>query len=106
MNDQLLAEDGPIPFSGDVTVQTAGQLWPQALAALRARSHEAIIDMEQVTALDTAGLQILLMLRRLAIASGIDFGIQRPSRAVRQILEFSGLSDLITREGPVLETAK
>jgi len=57
--------------------------------------------MQGVTALDTAGLQILLMLRRLASASGTPFSILRPSDAARQVLELCGLQDAIAPEPAV-----
>lgn len=98
MSDPVPAEEGLILLSGGVTVATAEAFWPSTLAAVRTCSREAFIDMEQVTAFDTAGLQMLLMLRRLAIASGIAFGVWRPSPVVREALQFSGLGDLIAPE--------
>jgi anti-anti-sigma factor len=99
---QVQQQDGYLQIQGEMSVQSAATLWSEAIAAVRSLGGEAILDLQQVSVFDTSGLQILLMLRRLALASGSRFCVLKPSHAVRQVLELCGLQDLIAAD---VETA-
>jgi anti-anti-sigma regulatory factor len=52
------------------------------------------LDLSQVAELDTSGLQMLLLVQRLAAADGRGFALREPSAAAREVLDLCGLTDL------------
>lgn len=59
---------------GELTIHTAAEQRARLVAALEAADGLAL-DLAQVTELDTAGLQILILLRREAAAAGKPFSL-------------------------------
>lgn len=72
---------------GEMTIYTAAAVWKQVVDALDTHTETRVLDLSQVTELDTAGLQIVLMARRLASAAGRELQIAQPSPAVSEVLE-------------------
>jgi anti-sigma B factor antagonist len=72
-----------VDLDGELTIQTAAEQCPPLLAAL-AKSNRLEIGLAGVTELDTAGLQILLAVRREAerLGGGVEF--RDPSDPVRE----------------------
>lgn len=95
MNAQVSQINGKLVVQGEMTVETAATLWPALLSAVRARGGDARLMLGEVSLIDTAGLQLLLMIHRLAAASGSTFCILAPSAAVRSSLELVGLHGFI-----------
>ncbi len=54
-----------------------------------------ILDMADVTFMDSSGLRVLIELNRRASEAGLAMIVRAPSRAVARIIEISGLSDII-----------
>jgi anti-anti-sigma factor len=52
-----------------------------------------ILDMSNVTFMDSSGLRVLLALAERGSSGGSALSIARPSRAVVRLLEISGLTD-------------
>jgi len=82
---------------GELTIYRAAELRTQLLAALDA-GRSLAIDLSGVTEIDTAGLQLLLVTARTALARGVTVQLLRPSDAVVEVLELVNL-------GAVLEAA-
>lgn len=84
---------------GEMTIYEAAGLKESLFAAVRSRSGEAKIDLSKVTEFDTAGLQMLLMAERVAIACGTKMKILNPSEGVRSTLELCRLTHLVETRG-------
>jgi anti-sigma B factor antagonist len=81
-------------YAGDLTIQAAAAAKDQLLAAARLGEPELgelQLDLSGVTELDTAGLQLLLLLRRELAAEGRTLVLARPSDAVSGALALGGL---------------
>jgi anti-anti-sigma factor len=94
--------DAPLAISGDLTVQVAADWKVQLVAALEAATTLRI-DLSEVIEMDTAGLQLLLMIHREAEAAGKPLELTGHSRAVLDVLALAhlnvDLSDTSTQVG-------
>lgn len=77
-----------------MTIYTAAALAGRVIAAVTDTSGEASLDLSQVTDIDTAGLQILLMARKLARSRG-GLALIDPSPRVEALLRLCRLEDSI-----------
>lgn len=81
-----------------MTIYSAALL-KEELFSLASECGESIeLDLSAVGALDTSGLQLMLMLRRLAQSKGAAFRLRRPSAAALEVLELCGMQGLISKE--------
>lgn len=78
-------------IEGELTLQRACEMKESLLARL-AKALVLEVDLAGVTAIDSAGLQLLLMVRREARASGRDVRLVSPSPAVLTLFESIGLA--------------
>jgi anti-anti-sigma factor len=69
-----------LAIEGELTIYTAADSKPKLLGALRAPATE--FDLSQVTEIDSAGLQLLLLAKREARAAGIELHFTGHSSAV------------------------
>ncbi len=69
---------------GELTIHTAAEQKDRLISAL-AGSGELRVDLSGVTDMDTAGLQILLLVQRDAARQGIAVELHEPSSAVREV---------------------
>lgn len=67
-------------LEGELTIYTAADSKPKLLQALKAPATE--FDLSQVTEIDAAGLQLLLLAKREARAAGIELSLTGHSGAV------------------------
>jgi anti-anti-sigma factor len=91
----MTARDGRWYVQGEMTIYCAAQLKEQLFSAVRERSGIAGIDLSGVTELDTAGVQVLLLARRMSAACGTQLTLVAASAAVREVLELAGLTQLL-----------
>jgi anti-sigma B factor antagonist len=87
--------EGRIHLTGEITIYAA-QALKQQLFALIESGQPIDVDASAVTILDSAGLQLLLMLRK---TSGGALRVHSPSDAVRDVLEMCGLRSMIAVAG-------
>jgi len=75
-------------LTGDCSIGRAAEHRDALLAALAADEgrREVAVDMSGVTDFDSAGLQLLLALRRSLLDAGRPMRLLSPSEAVRQVL--------------------
>ena len=92
--------NGRVCLSGELNIYAAPQLKETLLAALRANLIDASLDLSQISEIDTAGVQMLIVARRLSQAGGSDIKLINPSDPAREALELCGLSKLIVVEAP------
>jgi anti-sigma B factor antagonist len=84
-----------LAVSGELTVMVAVDRKAELLAAV-ARRKSVELDVSGVTELDTAGLQVLLLAHREALALGKTFTLVDPSSAVTEVLELCFLTPGLT----------
>jgi anti-sigma B factor antagonist len=86
-----VTDPGTVRIDGELTVLTAADHL-QALLAVVTVADEIEADLSGVSELDTAGLQVLLLVRSEADRQGKDFRLARPADAVLEVLEIAGLT--------------
>ncbi|MEY2633188.1 MAG: hypothetical protein RIR00_1842 [Pseudomonadota bacterium] len=79
-----------LALTDDLTIYHALELKPFLLAAL-AEADELELDLSGVAAMDTAGLQLLILLKAEAQAAGKALRISRHSPAVSEVIDFCNL---------------
>lgn len=92
---------GVLALSGELTVAHAQEL--HALFVRFLAAHAALeIDLLNVTKLDTAGVQLLLMLHREANSANKPLHFLGHSLAVEEVLELLGLTDVLGQPAAVV----
>lgn len=82
-------------IDGDLTIRHAARRQAQLLDWLALAGPDDTLDVSQVGACDTSGLQLLLALRRSRIEQGRGLRLRQPSAAMSEVLQRSGLGDLL-----------
>lgn len=80
-----------LQIEGEMTIFTAAQQ-KDALRTFLESDDELEIDLSQVGELDTAGLQLLILIKRDAAQAGKTLRFARHSHAVLNVLELANLS--------------
>jgi anti-sigma B factor antagonist len=93
MKRQVHCKGRSMRIVGEMTIYTATALWKQVSKTVGTRTATQILDLSEVTEFDTAGLQIVLMARRLAGAAGRELQISEPSPAVSEVLALLQLQE-------------
>lgn len=97
MDVQVMHAAGRIAISGEMTIYAAASLKQQLFELMQSGQQPLEVDLSQVTALDTSGLQILLMLPRVAGERGHACRVVAASAAVREVLRLCGLTRLLAQ---------
>lgn len=95
----LDAGQGRLRMQCDLTIFQAAQLWPAFGEALE-QTRVLEVDLAGVGEFDSAGLQLLLMLRQAAIAGGRGLRLSNPGAAVVETLALVGASGLLDEVPP------
>jgi anti-sigma B factor antagonist len=80
-----------LSIAGEMTIYRAGELKQELLAAL-AREQQLDVDLSQVSELDTAGVQVLLVTKQAAIAQHKQLRLVGHSAAVLDVFSVLNLS--------------
>jgi len=75
-----------IHIGGEMTIYAAADLKERLLAALAEEAPACVLDLSQVTEIDTVGLQILLLVERACATRRLPFEVADPSEAVSELL--------------------
>ena len=59
-------------------------------------AHEVELDLSNVDELDSAGLQLLILIKRESLKEGTQLLLSNPSATVSEALRLSGLDDYFT----------
>lgn len=81
----------PLAIGDDMTIYLAAEQKARLLVALAA-ADSLDLDLARVGAIDSAGLQLLLLVKREAAATGKTLRIVAHSPAVRETIEFANLA--------------
>ncbi|WP_445571660.1 STAS domain-containing protein [Pseudomonas sp. E102] len=79
-----------VQIDGELTIYTAADLAAQLLPRLGA-TPAMVLDLSQITEMDGAGLQLLLMVQREAPKAGTQLTVANPSKAVTETLALCNL---------------
>lgn len=90
------APDGHLSIRGEATIHHAALLHAQLVQLDLAKFDRISLDLSGLSALDTAGAQILIALRR----SSRSLSVHSCPDSARQFLELTGLTTLLTDEVP------
>lgn len=82
---------GFLRLEGEITIYQAADLKDTLLAALKGVSMLEI-DLQDVTEIDSAGVQLLMMAKREAQAAGGDLRLSRHSPAVLEVFDMLDLA--------------
>jgi anti-anti-sigma factor len=89
-----LRGDRILVVHGELDIATAPEL-TRLLDGLRRRHHAVVVDLAQVTFIDSTGLSALMDAQMESDRDGWDFSVRRPSAAVRRVVELAGLEHVL-----------
>jgi ABC-type transporter Mla MlaB component len=92
-------------LDGELTVMVAAEQKASLLARLDAAVEGLDLDLAGITELDTAGVQVLLLMRREADAAGKSLDLVRPGGVVIEILALAGFGPDLRAAAPELDAA-
>jgi anti-anti-sigma factor len=93
------APDSPecvVKAVGEIDLATAPQLRDVLTAELAAAPETLVVDMAEVTFIDSTGLSAVIAAFKQGQAGSIPVVLRAPSRRVRMVLEVSGLDKVLT----------
>jgi len=85
-----LRGDRTLVLHGELDIATAPEL-VDLLARLRHHGHAVVVDLAEVTFMDSTGLTTLMDAHRQAQRNGWSFAVRRPSPAVQRVFDLSGV---------------
>jgi anti-anti-sigma factor len=86
-----MSSSQPLVVSNDLTIYHALELKPTLLDAL-ATTQELELNLSQVSEMDTAGLQLLILLKKEAQRAGKRVRIVAHSQAVSSVIDFCNMA--------------
>jgi anti-anti-sigma factor len=86
-------------IDGDLTIRHAARRRTQLLDWLAQAGPDDALDLAQVSACDTAGLQLLLALRRSRAEQSHGLRLCNATPGLSEVLQRSGLGDLLPDTG-------
>lgn len=94
LSTRLLGARAVVAVGGEVDLETASQLGDHALQALREVSPHIVIDITDISFMDSTGLKVLSNIMRRADLAGGSFGLVGASRTVLRLLALTGLDEV------------
>ena len=79
-------------MEGPLTIYTATEQ-KDLLLSLFPLAHEVELDLSNVDELDSAGLQLLILIKRESLKDGTQLLLSNPSATVIEAIRLSGLDD-------------
>jgi anti-sigma B factor antagonist len=82
---------------GELDLATAPDMEEQVLSAVRAGGKAVVVDLRELTFMDSTGVRTIVAAHQVAEESGTDLRVVRPSResAVSRVIEISGIDDAL-----------
>ncbi|HEY8581744.1 MAG TPA: STAS domain-containing protein [Capillimicrobium sp.] len=84
-----------VAVTGDLELATALKLELELDAAIDDGAREIVVDLAGTTLMDSTGLAAIVEGQRRLAQRGGRLTVANPVRAVRQVIEFSGLDDVL-----------
>jgi len=76
---------------GEIDMASAPGLREALVAAIKERPHTVVVDLTEVTFMDSSGLDALIAAKRTAEKVDVAFELSSPSAHCRTVLEITGL---------------
>ena len=89
-----------ICLTGELDLAAEQTLPGVVSAAVEAGATSVVLDLREISFVDSRGLGLLLVTSRQLVDSGASLLLRAPSPSVRQLLELSRLDDVLPIEGP------
>ena len=89
-----------VALHGEVDVLTVDQVRMALTEAITARPAQIVVDLEDLSFIDSTGLGALVFGFQRARDAGIGFRLARPTRGVHQVLVLSGLLEIVELVAP------
>lgn len=84
-----------LAVSGELDMTTAPQLFDAASGLVDAHRSRLVLDLDQLTFCDSAGLSVIARVLKLVTSAGGALAVARPEPIVRSVLDLTGMSDVI-----------
>jgi anti-sigma B factor antagonist len=84
-----------VEVCGDMDLQSAPWLRDELLRVVRRHGPWIVLDLDGVTFLDCAGINVLLATRRRALLEGGGMRVVRPSARALRLISLVGLRDVL-----------
>ena len=89
------ADTTTVRLHGEIDVLTVDQVRVSLVEALEGRPSTIVVDLAELSFIDSTGLGALIFGFQRARDQGVAFQLAHPSRGVRQILVLSGLLEVV-----------
>lgn len=90
--DNTTMPDNTLRIEGELTIYTAAAI-KQRLDQMLAQSAELEIELSQVSEMDTAGLQLLILAKRECLARSGSLKLVGHSQPVREIMDLCNMAN-------------
>lgn len=82
---------------GELDLATAPELEEKVLGAVREGGRSVVLDLRELTFMDSTGVRTIVAAHQLAEQSGNELKVVRPPResAVSRVIEISGIDDAL-----------
>lgn len=90
--------DALLFLAGEIDLSHVDTLWAAASSALEDTPARLVVDVSEVTFVDSAILGVLIRINNAATEWGKGFTLRRPSTLVQRLLRLTGLDELISVE--------
>jgi len=84
-----------VHVDGELDPHTAPLLQNQVDRLVAEGNTSILLDLSQLSFVDSSGLRVLIRAHQDVTRGGGDFGLRDPSPTARRLLEITGLTDLI-----------
>jgi anti-sigma B factor antagonist len=84
-----------VALHGEIDVLNVDQVRAALAGVLAARPHELVVDLSDLSFIDSTGLGALIAGFQRTRDAGVSFRLAHPTPAVRQILVLSGLLEVV-----------
>ena len=92
-------DDGRVAFTprGELDLATAPEVEEKVLAAVRTGDTQVVIDLRQLTFMDSTGVRTIVAAHKAAEESGAELRVIRPSadNPVSRVIEISGIDEAL-----------
>jgi anti-sigma B factor antagonist len=84
-----------VRLQGEIDVLNVDQVRVRLVEALESRPAEVVVDLTELSFIDSTGLGAIIFGFQRARDQGVGFRLAHPSRGVRQILVLSGVLEVV-----------
>jgi anti-anti-sigma factor len=87
---------------GELDLSTSGELEAAIMRLCANRAREIVLDLHELSFVDSTGLRVILTSHRLCESHGCDFSLTRVQAPVQRLFEQTGLGERLSFRGRVL----